>query len=206
MRQECVYVSFLQQYTSMSIALDRAPKPTPQDALALARATWLRGESLDMGALAAELGTSRATLYRWVGSRERLIGEVLWSLAREIFQEAAERAGGNGAPYLLQVFERGLRTIGANEAMRSFIASDPEYALRILTSKAGVVQGRVIGAFRDLIVSEADYTPPLDPDTLAYLIVRIAESFLYTDAITGGEPDLDQAVAALALMLGMEAS
>src|SRR5690242_2266002 len=65
-----------------STPLERAlrdPRPTPVDALALARRRWLAGERLDMGALAKELGVSRATLYSWVGSRERLIGEVIWS-------------------------------------------------------------------------------------------------------------------------------
>ncbi|MEX2193979.1 MAG: QsdR family transcriptional regulator [Thermoleophilaceae bacterium] len=188
----------------MSIALDRAPKPTPQDAIALARRKWLRGESVDMGALATELDTSRATLYRWVGSRERLIGEALWSLFSEIFEEGKARASGSGAALIHQVFEHGLRTMGASPAMRAFIARDPEYALRVLTSKASVVQGRAIAAFRDLIAEQPGYTHPLDPDTLAYLTVRIAESFLYTDVITGGEPDLDKAVAALAVMLGTE--
>src|SRR5205807_2768592 len=65
--------------TPLERALGDAPAgPTPVDALRLARDAWLHSRRLDMGALAAELGTSRATLYRWVGTRERLLGEVAW--------------------------------------------------------------------------------------------------------------------------------
>ena len=46
----------------------------------LARRTFLAGERIDMQTLARSLGVDRATLYRWVGSRERLLTEILWSL------------------------------------------------------------------------------------------------------------------------------
>ena len=35
-----------------------------------------------MSGLAEDLGVSRVTLYRWVGSREHLLVEVIWSLGR----------------------------------------------------------------------------------------------------------------------------
>ena len=65
--------------------------PTPLDALELARRHWLAGERIDMGALARELGVSRATLYSWVGSKERLLGEVIWSFAEAGVRQARER-------------------------------------------------------------------------------------------------------------------
>jgi len=37
---------------------------------------FLRGDRLDMRALAAELRVSRATLYRWCGHREQLLSHV----------------------------------------------------------------------------------------------------------------------------------
>jgi hypothetical protein len=49
--------------TALERARAAAPRPTPLDALGLARRRWLAGERLDMGALAKELGVSRATLY-----------------------------------------------------------------------------------------------------------------------------------------------
>ena len=55
-------------------------RPTRDDAIALARDRFLGGERVEMGALAAELGIGRTTLYRWVGEREDLIEEVLAGL------------------------------------------------------------------------------------------------------------------------------
>ena len=53
-------------------------RPTPRDAFRLARRTLLDGQRLDMQALAGQLGINRVTLYRWVGSREQLLVDVLW--------------------------------------------------------------------------------------------------------------------------------
>src|SRR4051812_12226684 len=64
------------------LANEAAPRrPTPLDAFLLARRKFLAAERIDMSALADELGVNRVTLYRWVGSREQLLVEVVWSLA-----------------------------------------------------------------------------------------------------------------------------
>src|SRR5437588_1060440 len=61
---------------------------TPAAAFRAARRMYLKGRRLDMQALAAELGVSRATLYRWTGHREQLLSDVLWSLSDDIFEQA----------------------------------------------------------------------------------------------------------------------
>lgn len=172
-------------------------RPTPLDALALARRRWLAGERLDMGALARDLGISRATLYSWVGSRERLIGEVLWSFADDGLRQAREGARGAGADYVVDVFRRFIYLNATFEPLRRFIERDPELALRVLTSKDSPVQGRMIAAAYDLLARQVEagaLVPALDLDTLAYTLIRVAESFLYSDVITGSEPDVDKAV------------
>src|SRR4051794_5962256 len=55
-------------------------KPTAIDAFKLARHRFQAAERIDMSAMADELGVNRVTLYRWVGSREQLLVEVIWSL------------------------------------------------------------------------------------------------------------------------------
>jgi hypothetical protein len=47
---------------------------------------------------------------------------------------------------------------------------------------------------------------PLDNHDLAYLIIRIAESFIYNDIITGEEPDAAKAEVAVAALLGADLS
>jgi AcrR family transcriptional regulator len=190
--------------TALERARDATPRPTPLDALDLARRRWLAGERLDMGALAKELGVSRATLYSWVGSRERLIGEVIWSFAEEGLRQATEAAGGEGAEYIVDVVERFATLNASFEPLRRFIEQDPELALRILTSKKGPVQERMIAAARELLAEQVEagkLSLPLDIDTLAYLLIRVNESFIYSDVIAGSEPDVDKAVAAVRLLL-----
>jgi AcrR family transcriptional regulator len=157
-----------------------------------------------MGALARELGISRATLYSWVGSKERLIGEVIWSFAEQGIRQAREAARGSGADYVLDVVARFIRINAAFEPLRRFIEQDAELALRVLTSKHGPVQGRMIAVARDLLAEQGEagkLAPALDLDTLAYLMVRVAESFLYSDVITGSEPDVDKAVEVIRVLL-----
>ena len=194
--------------TALERALDSDPRPTPLDALKLARRKWLAEQRIDMGALAAELGTSRATLYNWVGSRERLLGEVLWTLAEPAMRRAQEEASGSGPAYVGEVAERFVRTISESPETRRFVEQDPEFALRILTSNRSPVQRRLIDMTRDLLeeqVAAGALTPPLDLDTLAYLMARIAESFLYTNVITGDEPDPVKAGQAIRVLLSAPA-
>jgi AcrR family transcriptional regulator len=195
-----------------STALERAlrgdgarRRPTPLDALRLARRRWLGGERLDMGGLARDLGISRATLYSWVGSRERLIGEVLWSFAQEGLRQAQTAAAGSGADYVVDVFERFIHLNADFEPLRRFIAEDPELALRVLTSKDSPVQGRMIAAARELLIEHVDVgalKPGIEVETLAYTLIRVAESFLYSDVITGSDPDVDKAVGVVRVLLG----
>ena len=181
-----------------------AGRATPQDALRTAREMWLADQRIEMGGLAAQLGISRATLYNWVGDRERLIGEVLWSLAARTIDRGREVARGTGAACVASVVEHYLSALARFEPNRRFVSRDPELALRVLTSHRSPFQQRLITTVSELIeeqVTAVGYRPPLDPDTLAYVIVRIGESFIFNDLITGTEPDLQKAAQACRVVL-----
>jgi AcrR family transcriptional regulator len=185
------------------------PRATPLEALAAARRLWAAGERLDMGTLAQALRVSRATLYSWVGNRERLIGEVLWSFAEQGIAQARAAARSTGAAHVVDVFQYFIRLNADFAPLRRFIAEDPALALRILTSKDGPIQQRMIAACRALLEEQAaaaGFAPALDLDTLAYVIIRVAESFLYSDLITGNQPDVGKAVEVVRVLLGMPAS
>jgi len=165
---------------------------------------WVETGRLEMGALADHVGLSRATLYRWVGSRERLLGEVIWTFAGAAWEDALARAGGRGADRIANAVERYLRGALAFPPVRRFIENDPESALRVIASKATPVQQRSVDSMRALLASEADagtFEPALDLDALAYLIVRIGESFMFSDIVSGREPDIDHAVDAIHIVL-----
>jgi AcrR family transcriptional regulator len=180
-------------------------RPTPLDALREARRMWLAEQRIDMGALALDLGVSRATLYNWVGDRERLTAEVLWSIAERTIEDGRKQAGRRrGAEFVSSVIEHYLTTLAAFEPNRRFIGRDPEFALRVLTGNRTPFQRRLIATVAKLIAEQTDtagYRPALDPDTLAYVLVRIGESFIFNDVITGSEPDLAKAIQASRVLL-----
>jgi AcrR family transcriptional regulator len=177
---------------------------TPTDALHAARRRFLRGERLDMNELARELGIGRATLYRWVGTRDRLLGEVLWSLAELGLAQARAEARGRGATWVLAVYRRFGDLIVELEPLRRFVKAEPECALRVMTSKASPLQRRVVDTFRDVLVEARERRGlelRLDPETLAFAMVRIAESFLWADLITGEAPDRTKAHEVAGMLL-----
>src|SRR5437588_8678848 len=119
-------------------------RSTPLDALQAARRMWLAEQRIDMGRLATELGISRATLYNWVGDRERLTAEVIWSIAERTIAEGRRRAAGTKAAYVSGVIEHYLARLAAFEPTRRFIERDPEFALRVLTGNRTPFQRRLI--------------------------------------------------------------
>jgi AcrR family transcriptional regulator len=163
-------------------------------------------QRLDMRGLAATLGVGRATLYRWVGSRDALLGEVFWWLARRSHARAAEAAvGSTGRERILTSLSVFLRSAQRDPALHRFLANEPEVALRVLTSQAARVQSGSIAVIEALLDQECEAGRlhlAIDRSTLAYVIVRICESFLYADVIAGREADLDQAITVVGQLLG----
>ncbi|GAA1988776.1 QsdR family transcriptional regulator [Amycolatopsis minnesotensis] len=174
-------------------------RPDALQAFRVARTWFSGGRKIDLGELAEELGVGRATLFRWVGNRDELLGEILWSLAERVFDRQERR--GSGTELVANTVGDFVRTVNADEAFRRFLRTEPERALRLLTTKASVVQRRTIAKVAEMLAEEVD-VPPLPVADAAYLVVRIAESFIYTDVITGGEPDADKARQAVLALLG----
>lgn len=190
---------------SRHLSGDAKPAPGPLDAFALARRAFMAGERIDMRAIAAELGVNRATLYRWVGSKELLVGEVISELSRRTLAEASREVPGEGPAHIAAVVQRVLEQIHVFAPMRLFLERDPEYALRVLTSKESTVQLASVAALRDLLeeqVQRGALETPADLDDLAYVIIRIGESFLYSDVITGNEPNVAKAGQMVRMLLG----
>ena len=185
------------------LSLTRA---TPAGAFRAARRMFLRGERLDMQALAAELRVSRATLYRWCGHREQLLSDVLWSLSHQLFERAkADHRAKRGAARVLAVFRQHTREIVHAEPLQVFLQQETHAALRLLTSESGGVQPRTVADLAGLLREEqAAGTLRLraDVDSLAYAIVRMTEGFIYHDTVVGTEPDVERAASMVALLLG----
>lgn len=155
-----------------------------------------------MGALAQELGVSRMTLNRWVGSRDRLLGDVNWTFAHHALNNSRKKARGTGVDVVADTLEGFIATVLESEFMRAFLRQEGEIALRILTTHSTDLQRNFIAYVAALLDDELPgYSGAMSTDDLAYLIVRIAESFCYVDMITGGEPDATKVGAAIRALL-----
>lgn len=186
-------------------------RATPADALRRARRMWLKGERIHLASLSAELNIGRATLFRWVGNKDLLLGEVLWSLYEPLRLEALSTTPGQGVDFVVGVYRHINSTLLHSEPLRRFIREDPEYALKILTSSQSTIHSRTVEAntrtLRDQIAS-GHIHPPLNVNSLSYFMVRLAESCLYSDIINGREPrdeELEDACTAVRILLGGKA-
>jgi AcrR family transcriptional regulator len=181
------------------------PESIPSEIFDAALRTFLGERRLDMRALASELDISRATLYRRAGDRDHLLGQVMWFLTRIAMVRAIDDAAGlTGRERVLTAADAFMRWMHTRRPLRRLLESEPETALRILTSKHGPIQGGVIDSLERLLREEIEagnLATTIEPPTLAYVIVRVGESFLYADAIAASEPDMDQAHAVLAQLL-----
>ena len=177
-----------------------SPRPLPADALALARRRFLGGVRIDMSALATDLGVNRVTLYRWFGSRDRFLVEVLWSLARRTLDDIEAAVDARGGGRIVEIVNRFLEAVIANAGMQRWLAEEGEHAMRLLTRHETGFQPRLIEAIERLLQEEA-MDLPVEMHELAYVIVRLIESYTYLDLITGERPDAARAAPILRMLL-----
>lgn len=178
--------------------------PDAADAIRAARRRFMAGERLDAQKLAAELGVDRTTLFRWVGNRDQLLVAVLTSLADPTLRDAAANTPGSGAERIAGVLRRFSQALIDAPYYRTFLRRETGRALRLITTKASPLQQHVVAAVERLLEQERD-RGHLDPDLalgdLAYLVVRIVESFVYADLITGERPDASKVELAVTALL-----
>src|SRR2546421_5298184 len=132
----------------------RPAAATREQVLTAAMHRYLRGRRVDVQAIAAELGLGRATIYRWFGSREGLLGEVLFHAAEPLLDDARARARGRGGAALLETFDRFNRSLADAPALRQFVERERDAAIRIITAGGGTLQPRIVGRITGLIEDE----------------------------------------------------
>jgi Tetracyclin repressor-like, C-terminal domain len=97
-----------------------------------------------------------------------------------------------------------MRDVHDRPALRRLLAAEPEAALRILTSRDGPVQVGIVDALQRVLEQERQRGTlelEIDSETMAYVIVRLGESFLYADVIADNRPDVGTAVKMIARLL-----
>ena len=190
-----------------ALPVTASARPTSADALRLGRRSFLSGERIDMSALADQLGVNRVTLYRWYGSRDKFLVELIWSLARDTLDIAERQTRARGGKRIVNVVSRFLDDVITNPGMQRWLADEGEHAMRLLTRHETDFQPRLIAAIEALLEAEAAagrLDLPVDLHELAYVIVRLIESYTYLDLITGERPDASRAEPILRMLVRLD--
>lgn len=157
-----------------------------------------------MQSLAKKLGVDRATLYRWVGSREQLLAEVLWNLMAKTIQRLRESSGAGQRPVAADIVTGAAQATMTNLGMQRFLEREGDLALKLLTTKASGFQQRLIQLIAEVVDTDRrnghlhSAVPAAD---LPYVLVRIMESYVYLSLITGDEPDAARASSVIHALL-----
>lgn len=167
------------------------PRPTPLDALRCGRRMFLRGDRVEMGPLAEEIGVNRATLYRWVGGREQFLTEVIWSLLSDTIDNERDTVDDCGGERVARILTTVVMHVRSNHGMQAFLDREGELAMRLLTMGPSF-QPRLVRTIQELLqteVSAGRLHVPVPLDELAFELVRLVESYVHRRFITGRDAD-----------------
>jgi AcrR family transcriptional regulator len=179
---------------------------TREEVLGRVTEEFLACRRIDVQAIAVECGVARATVYRWFGSRDRLIGEAMLGVVSRRIAEARGLVGGHGAGALLDTLDVVYRGLSAAPHVRHFIDQDRQTALPLMTSSSGALHPRMVEIVKGLIDDEVQgghYEPPTDTAALAYVLVRLTEGMLFNYAEDDLPKDLDRMREVIAALLGV---
>jgi AcrR family transcriptional regulator len=160
-------------------------------------ARWIHdGRRLDMQGLADELGISRVTLFRRVGSREELLSRALWLLTQHMLEAAAAQWEAERPEGELHTPGTGRHInaiVSQSTGLRRLLDDEPTLTIRVLTDPRGRVQTGIVAFIEELLcrdVTEFGLVTLIEPGALAYALVRLGESFLYADVLAARKPDV----------------
>lgn len=181
------------------------PAHIPPAIFEVALQTYHAGRRVDMQILAVDAGISRRTLYRKVSDRNSLLAEIHWYNARLIFAEALEDTQHlDGAARLVAVYAHFLHSVQDSEPLIRQLRDEPDNTLKVLTTEQGNVHRRVVAFIRGFLeIERADgsFDTDLPLDALAFAIVRMGESFLYSEVLSGDTADYRYSVEMISRLL-----
>lgn len=167
---------------------------------------YLRGRRIDFSVLATELGVGRTTVHRWFGTRDDLIADLLGESSVALLAQVRDGVQTTGPEGLLETFDRFNRQLVAVPALAKFMTQERDALDYVMRGDRGP-QPMLVRAIAEMIQGEIDagrYRAPVDSETMAYAIVRLAQSFLYADSSTGIRGDLDRLRLIESVLLGLE--
>ena len=171
-------------------------RATRQDALDLAMQMFLAGDRVDMQVLAEQLGVARGTLYRWINSREQLLDEILATLARDMYRAVREQASGDGLDRVEAAARETMEQFARFEPARTFVAREPQLAVKLIMTESGGVQRELTNGTRELLLAEGAQ-PGDELDDVVHVVTHIAASLVWVSFAVGQEPQVERAQKAL---------
>lgn len=183
---------------------DRTPilrRPKRQDALDLAHATFRSGVRVEMGTLAAQLGISQPTLYRWVGTREQLLDAVLERITDETVESALAAASGDGDERVLDFVRRFADASGTFQAGHRFIAREPELALRLILSERRGVHRSAAQGLRRVVAETRRAEQAVALDQQIDLMVQAGAALQWATIAAGDDPRIEGAIEVVRALL-----
>ena len=171
---------------------DPAPRfrrPTPEDAVDVARELLDAGERVDMQAVARHLGVSRATVHRWFGTRDALMLALFEHLATEFREEAETQARGKGDDRAFDFVRRIAERSTAYEPLTLAADREPGVVLRLMLAEEGPVHAQIVEALTSLL---AETRSPRELRRIRGTIDEFATTAIalhWATVVAGGRPD-----------------
>ena len=168
--------------------------------------TWfMEGRRVDISALAEEVGVSRVTMHRWVGTRDDLLSEVMWHLTNRTIDRLLAAIDAEGiTPRAPELLGRYVEAIATNTGVLRLQREEPEAFVRLCTTNASEFQRRMVAKVAALLAgdrADGHLTIDLDDDELAFAVVRLLEAYAHAPTLTGQAADPALATRVLRALL-----
>jgi AcrR family transcriptional regulator len=166
---------------------------------------FMAGRRIDISALADEVGVSRVTMHRWVGTRDELLTEVMWHLTSRQFDRLQAEVDAEGiSPRTPELLGRYIDRIAHNTGVLRLQHEEPEAFVRLCTTGASTFQQRIVGRVLELLAADraaGHIAVDLELDELAFATVRLLEAYAHAPSLTGRPADPDLAARVLRAFL-----
>ena len=194
--------------TALGDRLAREPEPgraTVGIAFDTACKWFMAGRRIDISTLADEVGVSRVTMHRWVGTRDELLSEVMWHLTSRQFDRLQAEVDAEGiSPRTPELLGRYVDRVAHNTGVLRLQREEPEAFVRLCTTGASTFQQRVVGRVAELLAADraaGHITVDLELDELAFAAVRLLEAYAHAPSLTGKAADPELATRVLRAFL-----
>lgn len=168
--------------------------------------TWfMEGRRIDISALAEEVGVSRVTMHRWVGTRDDLLSEVMWHLTNRTIDRLLAAIDAEGiTPRAPELLGRYVEAIATNTGVLRLQREEPEAFVRLCTTNASAFQQRMVAKVTAVLAgdrADGHLSIDLDDDELAFAVVRLLEAYAHAPTLSGQEADPALATRVLRALL-----